>query len=323
MHESPDQNISDALQEIVPAGRKVVLRKLAVQDGAESDIATGEEFGGTLKKPIILGEPIYVEEGNTSAVKSKYEKDGHTYIETQTSTYELVLEPEEFTGLHMESEFGTITFPEDAHIAELGGGEFTKRFINPETGEEMLVYINKDALQGVLLESHGGEIFAAMGSRFFVLARVGNIHLPFYISSNGTDGKRKGDWYPCFGFTKEWLIKGGHIDVASGDMIYHPEITRVQDILNNNLKLPTQMRRDRGELSLKKDGVWETVFLLGEHLKHQSSKKSEFPGRASERDLAFVQRVTGYSPSSEITSHRDGHGTEWIESIVSQIKPTT
>jgi len=328
MHESPDQNTSEALQEIVPAGRKVVLRKVNVQAGVESGIALGDELRGVLRAPIVKGAPVDLENGNTSDVKSLFSREGRTYIETQTSTYEVIVEQERFTGLQIKSELGNVALPFDAREAQLGGGDVSRQFQRPEGGEQITLRINKDALQGVLLEAHNGEIFRAVGGRFFVLARVGDIHLPFYISSSGQSGKREGEWYPFFGYTGDWLIKG-HIDRdkngnKNGDMTYSPEITRVQQLLNENLILPKDDLDESGKIMRQNPTTkaWEIEFDIGRHLKYQRASTTEFAGRKDD-DAAFMHRITGYAPSHKINQHGRGEfGEAWIQSIVSQIKPT-
>jgi|GEM_PF-4327536 len=328
MYENPNGQASEVPREIIPAGRKVVLRKIRVKSGTTSDIATGEELSGVLRHPITQGSPIILESGNTSNVSNIFSQEGRTFIETQTSLYELVAEPEAFTGFHMESELGTIALPEDTREAVLEGENVDERFVSTWTGKEIHVLINKDALRGVLLESHGGEIFTGMGSRFFILVRVGNVHLPFYISSEGTSEKRRGEWYPFFGYTGDWIIKG-HVDrddsgKKNGDMTYHPEISRIQQLLNDNFKIPEEVTRESGTMS-KHNAVakkWETIFDLKKHLHHQNEKKSEFAQRGvspKERDIAFVQRVTGYAPSRNIHPDSGGHSDEWIQSIVAHI----
>lgn len=68
------------------------------------------------------------------------------------------------------------------------------------------VYINNPKLQNVLLARNGNYLFRAMQGRFFVIAKVGDFYLPFYISSAGTSGSNQGDWYPFFGYNN-WLVR--------------------------------------------------------------------------------------------------------------------
>lgn len=78
-----------------------------------------------------------------------------------------------------------------------------------------------------------------MGSsgRIFVVADINGQKVPFYISAHGTSGKHKGEWYPFFGNTGNWLVKGS-VD-KNGNMNYHPKIDAVTKLLNDNLKLPS------------------------------------------------------------------------------------
>lgn len=97
--------------------------------------------------------------------------------------------------------------------------------------------VNPDTMNGILItDTNGHSIFNAMG-RTFVLCDVNGIVIPFYQSSRGTSGKIKGNWYPFFGYTGNWLIKGG-ID-ENGKMSYSPEIDRITELLNKDFKIPT------------------------------------------------------------------------------------
>ena len=76
-----------------------------------------------------------------------------------------------------------------------------------------------------------------MQGRFFVVTNINGQLVPFYKSSAGTSGKTQGAWYPFFGYTGAWLVKGG-IDKATSKMSYSSEIDRVTNLLNENLVFP-------------------------------------------------------------------------------------
>lgn len=98
---------------------------------------------------------------------------------------------------------------------------------------------NADLLNSILVSKDGNSLFQmSLGARIFVLANVNGKIIPFYKSSKGTDGKKKGEWYPFFGVNGEgnWLVKGSV--ESDGKMSYSPEIDRITKILNDNLDIP-------------------------------------------------------------------------------------
>lgn len=97
--------------------------------------------------------------------------------------------------------------------------------------------VNPDTMKGVILtDTQGHSIFNAMG-RTFILCNVNGTVIPFYQSSKGTSGKIKGNWYPFFGYTGNWLIKGG-VD-KNGKMSYSAGIDRITELLNKDFVIPT------------------------------------------------------------------------------------
>ena len=107
--------------------------------------------------------------------------------------------------------------------------------LNKVSGEKFNV--NPETMKGVILtDTNGHSIFNAMG-RTFILCNVNGNVIPFYQSSRGTSGKIKGAWYPFFGYTGNWLIKGD-VD-EKGNMSYSSEIDRVTKLLNKDFKIPT------------------------------------------------------------------------------------
>ncbi len=99
-----------------------------------------------------------------------------------------------FEGLSLVIRYGEINLPEDAVVPNLGNDVLDKT-IRFATGD-LKIFINKPLLNQYLLEIGGHILFRALDGRFIVVARVGNIHLPFYISSMGTGGKRAGGMVP-------------------------------------------------------------------------------------------------------------------------------
>src|SRR3989344_209372 len=71
------------------AGDQVTLTKVSVQEGMTSGIASGSELSGRLTRDIRVGEDVLLSSGQTSKVRSTRTENGKTYIDTQTSTYEI------------------------------------------------------------------------------------------------------------------------------------------------------------------------------------------------------------------------------------------
>lgn len=297
-------------------GKKVHLVKHSIGEGKISDVNVGQELKGVLKYPVNIGQGIYFEGGgNTSSIRSAEQKDGKIFLKTTTSVYELI--KNDFEGLTLKDKFGDIELPSDAKDANLDDEVIEKAF-RDQNDNIIRFYINKPELKNYLLEVNGGNIFrsAEMQGRIFVLAKVKNIHLPFYISSSGTSGKNKGQWYPFFGYAstgRGWLVKGS-VNKESGEMDYHPEITRVQNILNENLVLP-----DTGKF-LSQKGTLEgadgkILFDINEHLKYQNS----FLIPEYRDGFGYEKRITGYSPG-KVCNDGKGSAVKWINDIISSIK---
>lgn len=297
-------------------GRRIRLVKKSITGGAESPVTIGTELYGVLLDDMGLGRSIDLGRGgNTSAVKSAYHEAGKTFIRTETSLYEIV---PGFEGLSLKNAYGEISLPEDAHEANLNE-EVIDRELEDPGGKKYKIYINKPALKDILLETHGGNLFRAMQGRFMILAKVGNIHLPFYISSEGTGGKKQGGWYPFFGDTGLWIVKG-KIDKSNGEMHYHPEITKIQEILNKNLIFPSSFTSPKGKFGGGKDkesNEPSTVYFdLNKHLKYQNWFFTEYKDKDEKK---FVERITGYKPE-RVTNDGGPSVDKWIGDITKSIK---
>jgi hypothetical protein len=300
----------------LPAGTKVVLEKKNLRGGTSSDVRLGAQLSGQILHDISVGQPIKLDDGSgTSNVRKLYRNEDRLFIDTQTSTYE-VLHYREGHGLNIKNEYGEIRLPADAKEAK-----FDKEVVDVAIQGGEKIHINKPALQGVLIESHGGQIFRAMGGRIFVVAKVDNVHVPFYISSSGTSGKRKGEWYPFFGYTGDWLVKG-KITGKNGEMEYHPAISKVQDLLNTELVLPVQYLSPRGKMGNRYEGddvePTDTVFDINKHFKYQNVYFTEFAGH-EDPDKDFVERVTGYKPT-KVKNDKGDSVDDWIKDVVSRIE---
>lgn len=111
--------------------------------------------------------------------------------------------------------------------------KFNKPVLLKEVISEDLTIKNADKLKDILVTDAEGHSLFYVYQRPFILCNVNGTIIPYYISSKGTDGKIKGQWYPFFGFTGNWFIKGD-ID-ANGDMRYCKEIDEVTKLLRENI----------------------------------------------------------------------------------------
>lgn len=159
-----------------------------------------------------------------------------------------------------------------------------------------------------------------------VLAKVGSAHLPFYRSSSGTDGKNAGEWYPFFGHTGDWIIKGDVND--DGSMSYSDEITRVNDLLNAHLHLPPTEYIGR-DFTIR-NSAGEIKYDLSEQIPVADLLASQYFRQYENTDAAtaaYVTDLTGYNPvalkgyhPSDRTDLRKESAREWREQIVEAIK---
>lgn len=92
-------------------------------------------------------------------------------------------------------------------------------------------------------------ISTQMGVRFPIIININGVKVPFYRSSNGTDGKTKGSWNPFFGFGKgingdSWLIKGNSVQFKNN---YNSRaIEEYSRLLDTVLNWDTEVDKVRG-----------------------------------------------------------------------------
>lgn len=280
------------LKPLPEKGSRVLLVKESIVSGHTSQVAQGEELVGMLTSEIAIGKPIVLSEGSrTSIVKNIERLDDKIRVTTETSVYEMY---KLFSGLTLDSDIGKVRLPEDARPSELEPGSAPG--MRARSGENIVeVKIDRDVLKNVLIRTGEGVVHV-VGDRYMVLARVGGAHVPFYRSSKGTDGKKQGEWYPFFGHTGEWIIKG---DIASdGSMNYLHEVTAVQDVLNRNLILPKPTYLNRHfNMTSADDG--RVLYALGKDIPLDDFRNSpEFQKFDSmeEAEGEYIKRLTGYDP---------------------------
>lgn len=176
-----------------------------------------------------------------------------------------------------------------------------------------------------------------MGSagRNFVLANINGKIIPFYRSSKGTDGKIKGDWYPFFGNTGNWLVKGSIS--SDGKMSYSKEIDKVTKLLNDNLKLP-EYDVNGASLSIEIPGITgygvSKMFpgygpfrgglsYYDEVANTPRRNRAETPlSRNKLIDGLFVERITGIDASDVVNGPSSGNwrsGRQHIDSILREL----
>jgi hypothetical protein len=183
-------------------------------------------------------------------------------------------------------------------------------------GNWLEVYINNPKLQGTLLARNGNYLFRAMQGRFFVIAKVGNFYLPFYISSAGTSGKNEGEWYPFFGYNN-WLVKGSV--GKKGEMEYSEKISEVQKLLNDNFRIPAKYFTQFGQITNGKGTPAnpDRVFYdINTHVKYESwfvDFDRQKDNKYTEEE--FVADRTGLNPKNVVN---DGKGSvdSWIKDVV-------
>lgn len=138
-------------------------------------------------------------------------------------------------------------------IATLPTVDLNRSFNVNIDGADETYYLktNYSKLQGRLLSRNDNWLFQH-NERFVVLMKVGELYMPFYMSSQGTSGKTKGDWYPMFGVSPTgWYMKGsvnqsnGKMGLYEKDPItntlvfkpYSDSIEEATNLLNDNLSL--------------------------------------------------------------------------------------
>jgi len=247
------------------------------------------------------------------------------------------------------------TKPVTDEITETEGELFLSEDKNPE-GK---IYINMEPLKDILvipnntltvidkktgteivnqeLNPEGAVIFEAMQGRLFVVANINGQLVPFYKSSAGTSGKTQGDWYPFFGYTGNWLVKGG-IDKATGKMSYSPEIDNVTELLNKNLIFPDHYIGRETNTITNTDGTvivdmnkFFKINRLGQkRFQSQTGTKTDYQIKGLKEDTTseagVVALITGLNPTELHHSGSQAKNlSEWFTLINNNIaqKPST
>lgn len=311
------------LKPIPEKGSRVLLVKKSLVPGQQSGIKQGEELVGRLLTSLEVGAPVVLDNGSrTSTIRHLENSAESIRVTTETSVYELY---KLFAGLEITSPIGSVSLPQDAQRAELKPGsapEFKAR-----SGEKIVkIKIDRDNLKEVLIQSRDAVVHL-VGSRYVVLARIGQAHLPFYRSSKGTDGKNTGEWYPFFGHTGDWIIKGNI--QPDGRMEYLPSISRVQRILNEHLILPDTGFLNK-DLNITSDS--KIMYSLGQEISMVDFLDSDEYRRSDgveEGEREYIREITGYNPEALKNYHPNQKSrypekaelaSKWMADILSGIE---
>jgi hypothetical protein len=283
---------------------------------------TKEDLEAVLNKVRATAPKAIVEEKKEEGIVSPYVENLDSIKDEKLS--DIVLQNNE--GEIRTGKIEIAKLPKENTGADLGAG--------------IKIEINNSKLQGILLARDGDYVFRAMQSRMFVLAKVGELYVPFYISSSGTSGKTEGKWYPFFGYTGSWVVKGEVKE--NGEMEYSSKISEVQDLLNENFKIPVKYIDLDGEIGIgdkylndkKKDekGNYivalnpkrKVIFDIKNAVKYKSwfleNKSKELSGLEEEsNEIAWVQEKTGLYPT-KVFNDGNGSADNWIASIVSLVE---
>jgi hypothetical protein len=101
--------------------------------------------------------------------------------------------------------------------------------------EEFLIK-DIEKLKEMIEPIDGKQLLRGMTGRWFAKVKVGNTTVPMYVSSSGTSSKTAGEWYPFFGYTGDWVVKGRTKNAVEGFGI--KEMKEAREFLNEHLKLP-------------------------------------------------------------------------------------
>jgi len=142
-------------------------------------------------------------------------------------------------------------------------------------------------------------------------------HLPFEI---------EGDWYPFFGYTGTWLVKGG-IDKATGKMSYSPEIDKVTTLLNENLVFPDKyigrdtntIKNTKGEVIIDMNQFFKINRLWQKQFGSQTGKGTDYQIKGlkenTRTESGLVALITGLNSTDLDSSKTPKELSEWFNLI--------
>ncbi|MEM4710659.1 MAG: hypothetical protein QXL18_01795 [Candidatus Woesearchaeota archaeon] len=276
-------------------------------------IQNAEELTRKYLKDILSSAEYYLKkEGIT--VKSSV-KTVNLYKENNDKT-KINFKIENISDINLQFSEGEINTGQ-IEIANLPDKVIHKTIAQTQEGP-LEIYINNPKLQGILLARNGKYLFRAMQGRFFVIAKVGNFYLPFYISSAGTSGKNEGEWYPFFGY-KNWLVKG---HVENGKMNYSPEIDKITKLLNENFKIPAKYFNQFGKITDGKGSALNPNILfydINDDVQYESWYVEFDRKNINYTEEQFVADRTGLNPKNVVNDGK-GSANRWINHIIKLIE---
>lgn len=168
----------------------------------------------------------------------------------------------------------------------------------------------------VFLESKDGKKYILQnGTRIAVISNVKGVQIPFYQSSGGTGGKISGEWYPFFGNSGAWLIKGNIEDLKRGYDI--PELKEMMDYLNLTLPeyLYNNLLTDEQKQSFS-NATWKRQVGKIQSVKEKNPEFIIDPDEAGE----YMAKILGYKLSEAPSDGMDSKRVEFLQKILDQIK---
>lgn len=168
----------------------------------------------------------------------------------------------------------------------------------------------------VFVENEEGKKYILQnGTRIAVITNVKGMKIPFYQSSGGTGGKISGEWYPFFGNSGAWLIKGNIEDLKRGYDI--PELKEMMDYLN--LELPeylyNNLLTDEQKQSFS-NATWKRQVGKIQSVKEKNPEFIIDPDEAGE----YMAEILGYKLSDAPSDGMDPKRLEFLQKMLDQIK---
>lgn len=176
--------------------------------------------------------------------------------------------------------------------------------------------LNELFKKSVFIESKDGKKYILQnGTRIAVIADVNGVQVPFYQSSGGTGGKISGEWYPFFGNSGAWLIKGNIEDLKRGYDI--PELKEMMDYLNTNLPeyLYNNLLTDEQKQSFS-NSTWKRQVGKIQSVKDKNPEFIIDPNEAGE----YMAKILGYKLSDAPGDGMDSKRSEFLQKILESIK---
>lgn len=176
--------------------------------------------------------------------------------------------------------------------------------------------LNELFKKSIFVESEDGKKYILQnGTRIAVITNVKGIQIPFYQSSGGTGGKISGEWYPFFGNSGAWLIKGNIEDLKRGYDI--PELKEMMDYLNKNLPeyLYNNLLTDEQKQSFS-NSTWKRQVGKIQSVKDKNPEFIIDPDEAGE----YMAKILGYKLSDAPGDGMDSKRSEFLQKILESIK---